>query len=91
MAVLAVQYDLRQPRRDYSGLYEALKEFTHCHHLDSLWYLDTGNSASEVRDKLKSHVDKDDQLIVIRLRQNWAACNKDHGTAWLKSSSRTWE
>lgn len=91
MSVLLVGYDLNSPGQNYAGLIDAIERYTHCHALDSMWFIDTASEPSAVRDSLKQHIDKGDQLYVMRLRRHWAASFKDDCTEWLRSSSRTWD
>lgn len=90
MAIYTVSYDLRKPGRNYNDLYRALRQYTHCHMLESYWYIDTAESASTVRTALGQHIDSNDQLIVHRVRKNWSAHKKCRCTTWLKDASRRW-
>lgn len=91
MSVLLVSYDLNSPGQDYDPVWAALRKYTHCHALESTWFLDTTKSPSEVRDQLCALVDKNDQIFVFRLRKHWAACRSDPGTKWLKDAGRSWD
>lgn len=90
MAVLAINYDLKAPGRNYQPLYDAIKSYNYCKILDSCWLIDTANSTSSVRDHLKGCVDGNDEIFVVQLRQNWATSFTDSATDWLKSPSRSW-
>lgn len=91
MSILCVDYDLNSPGQDYKPLWAALRKYTHCHALDSTWFLDTAKSPGDVRDQLSKLIDKNDQLYVFRLRKHWAAHRKDACTEWLKGSARSWD
>jgi hypothetical protein len=87
MKTYLIGYDLNKPREndDYKDLIEAIKEYgTWWHHLDSTWIIKTNQSAVEIRDKLKKHIDTGDELLVVRLRQEsaWTGFNKK-GSDWL--------
>jgi hypothetical protein len=86
-----ITYDLDSPNRNYDGLYKAIKQWTWCHALDSVWYIDTSDKPATVRERLSKELDSGDQLYVIRLHQHWAAHKKDSATEWLKSSTRSWD
>ena len=85
MSVHVVSYDLRKPGRDYARLYEALRSYTHCHALESTWLLDTSETATQVRDKLRQKMDANDGLLVTKMSGQWAAAGLNHNCAsWLK-------
>ena len=90
--VLLVSYDLKNPVREYDDLYESLSSYESCHALESVWFLDTNNSPSDVRDELEASIDKDDVLFVVRPRKHWAGTSslEDDVVRWLKSATRTW-
>lgn len=45
MALYIISYDLREPDRDYTGLYDALKGFSNWwHYLESTWIIKTTHS-----------------------------------------------
>ena len=85
MAVYSINYDLHDPGQDYEDMHEAIKEFgAWWHHLESTWLVDTSSSASEIRDKLKQHIDSNDELLVTRLSGSWASWGiDDSGNEWL--------
>lgn len=91
MSVLIVSYDLRAPGRNYDPLYKKLRTYTHCHALESTWFLDTTKSASDVRTELCKEVDANDQIFVIKAKHSWAACKGDNATTWLKDPNRSWD
>lgn len=91
MSVLAINYDLKTPGKDYTQLYAAIKSYVWCHIVDSCWLIDTTKSPGEVRDHLRSYVDNNDEVFVVRLHQHWATTFKDTSTEWLQSASRTWD
>lgn len=67
MSVYAINYDLKQPGRDYKSLHEAIRSYgTWCHALDSLWFISTTQSAAQVRDYLALHLDPNDALMVAK-------------------------
>ncbi len=91
MSVLAINYDLKTPGKNYDKLYEAIKSYTWCHILDSCWLIDTLKKPDDVRDHLKTHTDSNDEIFVVRLHKHWATNFSDTSTEWLKSPSRTWD
>ena len=89
MAIMVVTYDLRKPDRNYQSLYDYLKTFNYCWHIESVWMLDTDQSAVQIRDGMRAHVEPQDRIFVARLMHEWAALNYDCSN-WLNDSSRTW-
>jgi hypothetical protein len=87
-----ISYDLSKPGRDYSGLIDAIKKLGgYAHILDSVWIVDTSYSPPDVRNTLKEHLDTNDQLMVIELKNHWAGTGfSEEIYNWLKSSSRSW-
>ena len=73
--IYAVNYDLKKPGRDSSGLCHAIKSCgVWWHYLGSTWLLDTSLDAAGIFARLKPHVDANDYLLVIRVagdRQGW--------------------
>ncbi|MEM7211069.1 MAG: hypothetical protein AAF479_04100 [Pseudomonadota bacterium] len=75
MAVYSVLYDLKKPGRDYSGLYRAIKALgPWWHYLESTWLVDTHLDASDIFGRLKSHIDQNDRVLVVKVsnpRSGW--------------------
>lgn len=74
--VLLITYDLKQPGRDYAGLYEAIKRCgtSWWHYLDSAWLVDTAMAPDLVVAELRKHTDANDLLLVIKVTppyQGW--------------------
>jgi hypothetical protein len=87
MAALLVGYDLNKPAQNYPGLIEQLKEFgTWWHHLDSTWLVKTVLTPVQLRDRLKSLIDANDELLVIDVSGRAAAWTgfNDKASAWIK-------
>lgn len=69
--VYSITYDLRSPSRDYTGLYEAIKKSPKWwHFLQSTWLVLTSESAVQVWNRLAPHIDNNDSLLVIEVRNN---------------------
>ena len=89
MAIYIFSYELRRPGKDYTSLYTYLKQFTHCHHQTSTWFLDTTQTSLQIRDGAKGHVDANDTVFVGRLSQDWGTLNSDCAD-WLNNPARRW-
>jgi hypothetical protein len=88
MAAQLISYDLRKPGRDYSSLYEAIKQlgsWWHC--LESIWIVQTALSTAHVRDALKAHIDGNDGLVVLSLAGGWATYGlSEECNNWLRNN-----
>ena len=73
--VYVVSYDLRKPGQDYKGLFDELQASPGWwHYLESTWLIATSESANELYDRLRKHLDRDDSILVIQAggdRQGW--------------------
>lgn len=68
MSSKIVEYDLRQPGRDYDALYNAIKGYgTWAHVTESTWFIKTDETCVQVRDKLMELIDSNDRLFVGEL------------------------
>lgn len=86
---ILVSYDLIAPGKDYSRLWEHLRSYSSwTKPLESVWLLKTQRSATEVRDNLKSHIDKNDKLLVIDVTSKAAAWHNlgDKINQWIKNN-----
>lgn len=84
MPAYIISYDLRN-KRDYDDLYEAIKAYgTWAHILESTWAVVTRQSAGEILDDLRQHMDSDDGLFVVRSGGEAAWVNVECETSWLK-------
>lgn len=86
MNTLMVGYDLNKPGQNYEDLIAFLKDSpAYWHHLDSTWLVRTTLSTSEMRDKLKHFLDKNDEMLVINVTGDaWATWGiSKSGNDWL--------
>lgn len=86
MKLYSIDYDLRQPGRDYSTLYAAIKSYGNwCRALESHWIVATTTSAAAIRDHLSRYMDANDRLLVTRLSGEaaWMGLS-DEVSGWLK-------
>jgi len=88
MKTYLIGYDLNRPHQDYVDLISAIKAYaTWWHYLDSTWIIKTDDSAVEIRNNLRQHIDSDDELLVVQHEGDgaWAGFNKE-GSDWLKQN-----
>ncbi len=90
--VILITYDLKQPGRDYSTLYEAIKSYGNwAHPVESVWLVDTIKTPAGIRDHLKKCIDTNDMLLVVQLNLNWASWGLSSSIIeWLKNTNRSW-
>lgn len=89
LSTFIVGYDLNKADADYADLIETIKSLgPWWHHLDSTWLVKSSLTATAVRDRLKSHIDGNDELLVIDVTgaaRAWSGFN-DSGSRWLKET-----
>ena len=68
MNAYVLSYDLRQPGRNYAGLFSAIKSAPRwAHVLESTWVIWSPKSAEHILGVLTPHIDANDGLVVLRL------------------------
>lgn len=85
--VYLISYQLHRPGQDYPDLYGAIKKIsgTWWHHTTSAWVVETTLTAKQVFETLVPFVDKNDDLIVFRLQEEWwGRLAEQESVAWLK-------
>ena len=90
--VYALSYDLVQPGRDYTKLFEAIKAIgSWCHPLESFWLVDTLATAKQVADAVIGHMDSNDKVFVIRTHRAaaWQGINPACAD-WINDAARRW-
>ena len=87
MSSKIIEYDLRQPGRNYDVLYEAIKSYgTWAHITESTWFIKTDATCVQVRDKLLSVMDTNDRLFVGELSGAAAWYNTICDSEFLKKN-----
>jgi len=91
MKTLMVSYDLKTPGQKYDPIYEYLKGFDGwAHALDSLWFVRTDKSPSEVRDELGAIIDANDHVLVLDVTgDDWASRLTTPLNDWLQNHMHT--
>jgi hypothetical protein len=90
MANILIGYDLNKAGKDYNNLISAIKglstDWWHC--LDSTWIIKTQLSTVQVRDALASHIDGNDELLVVDITGDAAAWTgfDTNCSNWLKNN-----
>jgi hypothetical protein len=88
MATLLIAYDIHPPKEDaHDDLIKAIQSLgAWWHHLETIWIVQCAHAPGEIRDRLKSYVGIDDQLLVIDISGDtagWVGVN-DIGSKWLE-------
>lgn len=89
MAVHWVNYDLNETGQDYTKLIEYLKSHqSWAKPLKSSFFVKTSLSAGALRDGIKSHVDTNDDIVVVTVTgQSWATFGiPSEVTDWMKTN-----
>jgi hypothetical protein len=84
---LLIGYDVHPPEGEaHDALIRAIQSLgTWWHHLETIWIVQCAHTPAEVRDRLKSHLGIDDQLLVIDISGDaagWIGVNES-GSKWL--------
>ncbi|MFT4172362.1 MAG: hypothetical protein QM639_07370 [Rhodocyclaceae bacterium] len=79
-----VTYDLMN-RKDYRELFDALKAFSSCHFLGSVWLIKSHLTPGQIGQELAQYIDKDDKLFVARLAGDaaWTTSYPPDVLAWF--------
>jgi hypothetical protein len=90
MATILIAYDIHPTKGQmYDDLIAKIQSLGDWwHHLESTWIVRCALSPREVRDRLKSYIGAEDQLLVIEISGDtaeWTGVN-DAGNQWLKDN-----
>lgn len=83
--IVLITYDLKQPGRNYTDLYEAIKSLGDWQHpLESTWFvhLPDNSNLDEIVEKLKASADKNDFFFAVEITKRYQG--------WLPKSFWTW-
>ena len=82
--IYAINYDLKKPGRDYSGLYEAIKgSGVWWHYLESTWLVDTALDANGIWKRLDPHLDHNDLALVIGVTKDYQGWLPEEAWKWI--------
>lgn len=77
MGLYIITYDLRKPERDYTTLYETIKEIGNWQHpLESVWFVYTPFlDANGIYQRLRPVIDNNDYILINKVdpldKQGW--------------------
>jgi hypothetical protein len=91
LATILIGCDVHPPRGDaYDELVKAIQSLgAWWHHLETIWIVQCAHTPGEIRDKLKSYMGIEDQLLVIDISGDaagWFGVNES-GSKWLKDNA----
>jgi len=82
--VLLITYDLNRPGQNYTSLHEEIKKAgTWWHHLESTWIIETDLTPKQWYERLVSHIDRNDNLIVFEITSNYYGWAPKEAWDWL--------
>ena len=85
MNVYLVSYDLKQPGRNYTQLYQALQSAAGWwHYLGSTWLLASPLAIEQWQQQIRGAIDANDVFMIIRLERGVAY------TGWLPPKAWEW-
>ena len=89
MATILIGYDLNKTGQDYKDLIDAIEATfgTRWHCLDSTWIVKSELTPETIANRLKVHIDSNDELLVIKVTREaaWVGFN-DECSTWLKNN-----
>lgn len=87
--IYAVNYDLKAPGRDYSGLYTAIQGCGEWwHYLGSTWLINTTLDAQQIWSRLSMHVDRNDVVLVIGVSKDYQGWLPQEAWQWINDRQR---
>ncbi len=87
MNTLIISYDLKKPGKDYTKVHNYIQSFPEwAKPLESFYIIKTNLTAQTVINQLLQHVDYNDKVIVIDVRNNFATWNNlpSEISEWIK-------
>ncbi|MFA5030330.1 MAG: CRISPR-associated protein Cas2 [Patescibacteria group bacterium] len=88
MNTLLISYDLITPGKDYSRLYEYLRDYAaYCKPLESVWLIKTSKNCPTVKDELVDYTDRNDKIFVVDITGKASALRNfpQNVVDWIKS------
>ena len=80
----AINYDLKHPGRDYSGLHGAIKTCGDWwHYLGSTWLVDSSLDAAGISSRLMPYIDRNDRLLVIGVTKDYEGWLPKEAWIWI--------
>lgn len=85
--VYCVSYDLKAPGRNYSSLFKALEQSGKWwHFLRSTWLINTPETAAQLWNRLATHIDRGDYLLIIEVRGEFYGWLPEDAWDWIREN-----
>lgn len=88
--VYFITYDLNKSGKDYTGVYEAIKDASNgvwCHYWDSSWLIRSNLlTATQVFKKIQPHLDSDDRCFVVQVTDNYQGWLSEKEWDYIKNN-----
>ncbi len=84
--IVLITYDLKQPGRNYTPLYEAIKSLGDWQHpLESVWFvrMDDNADLEAVINRLKANADTNDLFFAVKITEKYQGWLPRSFWAWL--------
>jgi len=87
VSVLLVSYALRNNTKDYSPLYDAIKNHTGLwfHYFENIWIIESTLTADAFAKSLYPFIETTDHLLVIRLQKEYQGWLPKEAWEWLNN------
>jgi len=85
MSVYLITYDLNRPGHSYEGLLQEIMKYDWARLSESSYVVDTEIRPKQLFEKLRPHIDDNDNLAVIHLTSPWWVKLPKDVVLWLKS------
>jgi hypothetical protein len=83
--VHCISYDLSKPTRNYNELYEVIKGLGgYLHFLESAWLVSSNLNASQIWQKIKLNLDKDDNILIIDVGNDYNGRLPEAAGKWIR-------
>ncbi len=90
VATILIAYDIHPPKGEaYDELIKVIQSLgTWWHHLETIWIVQCAHTPGEIRDRLKSHIGIEDQLLIIDISGDAAGSVgvNESGSKWLEDN-----
>jgi hypothetical protein len=88
VVIYAINYDLKRPAQRYKALYEAIKSCGEWwHYLDSTWLIDTSLTAQGIWNKIETHIDENDLVLIIGVTRDYYGWLPQDAWQWINDRS----
>lgn len=83
----SINYDLKAPGGNYSGLYEVIKKFgIWWHYMESTWLISTDETAQGVWERISPHIDQNDNVLIVEVPRNYSGWLPQKAWDWINQN-----